>query len=450
MSFFNKIPIQVRFTIFWASTSLAFLILFSLVVYSQAKKKSYTFAQSSLTTLLEHEWEHLDLPLHQDVKTQARSTPHFKDVYLRIWKSGTLLYDSFPLNFPPEFPPEGILAHNKLFHSFKKEHNNHQYELQGFYDLTSTLAYLSFLRNILVVSCLLAGVLLVPLSLLSARLLLKPLRELAERTTEVTAERLMFRFQVPEAMDEYGILTKNFNELLVRLEKSFLQVKRFALNASHELRTPLAVIISQGEMARRKERSISEYQTAIDKMLGPAKRLREIVNRLLYLAELEQLEQEKRITTIDVGKAIESLAATIRDAYGTQTKAVSIVNENGSANFVGNREVFDVVMANLIENAYKFSRTAVRVSYRKKQNGLTVLIEDDGPGAPEEYLGTILEPLSKPQIQSEETQSKRGAGLGLSIVKACLDSVNGTIEMSQSKLGGLSVNVIFPQNENST
>lgn len=443
MSCLQRIDIRTRFTIILATTSLVFLLVFSFVVYSQAKTKSYAFAQSSLATLIEHEWDHIDLPKHQ---AQARATPpHFKDVYLRVWKAGVLLYDSFPKGFTEDFPPKGELSKDKLFHSFVKEHNNHQYELQGFYDLTSVNAYISFLRNILIVSCLLAAVLLIPVSFLSTKILLKPFRELANSTSKVTAHHLTFRFEEPQTGDEYGILTRNFNELLDRLEKSFSQVKRFALNASHELRTPLAVIISQGEMALRKERTIEEYHTAVEKMLTPAKRLREIVNRLLFLAELDRLEQEKRIVTIDVGTAINDLVTTIRDAYGLIIKNVEVINANGSASFVGNREVFDVVVANLIENSYKFSKQSIHVTYKKNHQGLTLTVDDDGPGIPQEQLGLILEPLSSTQTVEGVSGEKRGSGLGLSIVKACLDSVRGSIELSQSKLGGLSVKVVFPQ-----
>lgn len=441
MSFSAKIDIRTRFTIILAVTSLLFLIVFSVVVYSQAKKKSFDFAQSSLLALIEHEWEHLDLPKHQ---TQMRATPHFKDVYLRIWKGGVLLYDSFPKGFPDEFPPGGDLAKDKLFHSLSKEHNGHAYELQGFYDLTSANAYLSFLRNILIVSCILAAVILVPVSFLSTRILLKPFRELATSTSKLTPERLTFRFEESATKDEYGILVRNFNDLLDRIEKSFLQTKRFALNASHELRTPLAVIISQGEMALRKERDSKDYRTALEKMVQPAKRLREIVNRLLFLAELDRLEQEKDIEEIDVEIAINALALTIKDAYGGVRKTVRVINSNGSASFVGNREVFDVVVGNLIENAYKFSQGSIDVTYKKTESGLVLNVEDDGPGISDEYLGTILEPLAQtPNIQPN--LGKRGAGLGLTIVKACLDSIKGSMELSKSSKGGLSARVIFPQ-----
>lgn len=437
MSLAAKIDIRTRFTIIIATTSVVFLVIFSAIVYSQAKKKLHSFAESSLAALLEHEWEHLDLPEHQ---AQKKATPHFKDVYLRIKKSGILLYDSFPKGFSDEFPPSGDLAKNKLFRQLRKSHNGHEYELEGFYDLTSAIAYLSSLRNILFVSCLLAAGILVPFSLVCTRVLLKPFRELANSTSEVSADKLTFRFEETKNHDEYGALIHNFNALLDRLEKAFLQTKRFALNASHELRTPLAVIISQGEMALRKERTIEEYRSALHKILTPAKRLREIINRLLFLAELERLEHEKKVTTIDVGNAIDELVLTIREAYGTTAKNVRVQHTNRSAMFSGNREMFDIVVSNLVENSYKYSKNAVQISYRKSSDGLLLSIEDDGPGIPAEHLGTVLEPLSSAQI----TPEKRGTGLGLSIVKACLDSIHGTIKLSQASLGGLSVTVTFP------
>lgn len=439
----SKISLQARFTIFLASISLLFLVLFSIVVFVQAKKKSYAFAESSLLALLDHEWDHIELP-KDDARTR-NAAPHFKDVYLRVWKSGVLLYDSFPKNFPETFPPTGELARGKLFRSFSKAHNGHEYELQGVYDFSSTDAYLSFLRRILIMGCFSAAILLIPLSLFSTRIFLKPFRTLAEATTELTADRLTFRFEEGPIQDEYGTLTRNFNSLLDRIEKAFLQIKRFALNASHELRTPLAVIISQGELALRRERSSQEYRTALEKIVVPAKRLREIVNRLLFLAELDRIEREGQIANIEVGEAIDSIVATLKEAYAGLHKETALIHANGKVNYIGNREVFDVVMSNLVENAFKFSRDKIHITYMQSTEGIVVIVEDDGPGIPQEYLGTVLEPLSRAQFKNGVQGEKRGAGLGLSIVKACLDSITGTVRLSPSSLGGLCASVIFPQ-----
>lgn len=441
MSFFSFVNLRYRFTIFLAATSLTLLILFSLVVYQQARQKSYSFAQQSLSALLEHEWEHLDFPTHQGQLKQ--NTPHFKDVYLRVLENENVVYDSFAKDLTQVFPPTGVPAENKLFGRFTREKNGRQFELQGYYDLTPVNAYLRVLRNILLVSCLLAALILVPLSLLSTRFLLKPFRLLANETSKVNAEQLTYRFQEVSTQDEFGVLTHNFNELLDRLEKSFQHIKRFALNASHELRTPLAVIISQGEMALRKERSAAECRIALEKMLAPAKRLREIINRLLFLAELDRLGQEKRAVAITVESTIHSLVSTIQDAHAGPPKKI-LINSAKETTFIGNREIFEIVLSNLIENAYKFAKENISIDYWMENGGLLVSIDDDGPGIDVELHSIILEPLGRTQLPLNVRAEKRGSGLGLSIVKACLDSIKGKVLLSVSKLGGLSVSVSFP------
>ena len=75
--------------------------------------------------------------------------------------------------------------------------------------------------------------------------------------------------------------------LLDRLHQEFERQKRFTGDASHQLRTPLAALLGQLEVARRRERSVEEYQRVLDEVHGEALRLRQIVESLLFMARAE-------------------------------------------------------------------------------------------------------------------------------------------------------------------
>jgi len=434
------VNLSVRFTLFLSCLSLILLGVFSVLVFGQARTKAHAFAQQSLVSLLEHEWEHIDLPQHQ--AKGKPGTPHFKDVYFRIWKHGILLFDSFPANSGEEFPLLGEVGKNKLFHAIRKLHNGHDYELQGYYDLTSMEAYLNLLRNILAVGCFLALILIVPLSYFSTRFFLRPFRDLASQTSELSVERLDFRFDAPKQLDEYGLIIHNFNSLLNRLQKSFEQVKRFAMSASHEIRTPLAVIIGQGEMALRRPRGIEEYRSALEKSLESAKKLRQIVNRLLFLAELERLQEEKKKEVVSLNQALTSVGETLGQAYQGTGKSLEFELPETDLSVEGTKEMYEIIFTNLIENALKYSRSKIIVRCSTQPAGTLVQIEDDGPGIPETLREVVFEPLNR--VPQESGKSVRGHGLGLSIVKTCAESIRASLSLSESRLGGLLVSVSIP------
>ncbi len=439
--------LKSRFTLFFSSVCLLLLLVFSSLVYIQVRDKSLGQAEEDLQALIEHEWEHLDLPSHQ---TRAKpGTPHFRDVYLRIWKEGNLLYDSFPKiekgeTSDIENPPLGIIrGPGKLLHTIQRVHNGHRYQISGFYDLHQILDHLFFIRKVLALGCLVALVLIIPLSLISTRFLLRPFRSLASRTSELNAENLAFRFDNPRHLDEYGMLAKNFNLLLDRLEKSFAQVRTFAVNASHELRTPLSVIISQGEMALRKSPpDVSQCLSIIQKMLKPAKNLRDVVNRLFFLAEVERLEQEIPTIETSIKNSITEVIEGLRESYKHNDKDITIEGVDENITLQANPELYSSIITNLMENALKYSSKRVRIRFQKKDSQFKLWVDDDGPGIELSKREQVFEPFFR--VEGKSNAHPSGHGLGLSIVKACVQAEHGTIKLNDSDLGGLSVLVTIP------
>ena len=95
------------------------------------------------------------------------------------------------------------------------------------------------------------------------------------------------RLPIPGTGDELDLLAGSFNGLLDRLHQEFERQKRFTGDASHQLRTPLAALLGQLEVARRRERTVEEYQRVLEEAHGEAIRLRQIVDSLLFMARAE-------------------------------------------------------------------------------------------------------------------------------------------------------------------
>lgn len=432
--------LRARFTLFFSLLLLFLLGGFSFLIFSWVKDDAIKTAENYLKTLTLHEWEHLDLPSHQGIHAEEKT--HYRNVYLRIYKEGSLLYDAFPKNEVIELGSGLDLAQGKIFHSIEGFHEGHGYQIVGYYDVSLILQQLSLFRRTLVLGCLLALLVIVPISFLMTKVLLKPFRELASKTRTLTANDLSFRLPPPNSKDEFGMLATNFNSLFDRLEKSFTQVRDFAVNASHEIRTPLAVIITQLERAvRRPPETANESKLVFEKVLQPALNLRSITNQLFVLAEVERLGKELHQTEIVVDEVISGIVSNLREGLGESKKEIQIEKLQSEVKIHAKPDLFTSIATNLIENAFKYSKEKIRVSFGKDKNGFLLKIEDDGPGISSAQRDKVFEPFHRGDAKKDP--SKKGHGLGLSIVRACVEAERGEITLKESQWGGLLAEVRF-------
>ncbi|NBX92472.1 MAG: sensor histidine kinase [Proteobacteria bacterium] len=432
---------RFRFTILMASTVFVLLIGFAYLIYGRVRDNSFQVAENYLSSLVEHEWEHLDLPSHQS--THQQNAPHFRNVYLRIWKEGELIYDSFPRRSIGELNFVSDRSQGKLYSTVQKVHQGHHYKVAGFYDASLIVEYLSVFRKALFLGGLLFMVVLIPISLLLTRLLLRPFTALAIQTSLLSADRLSFRLPESRYRDEFGMLARNFNLLFDRLEKSFNQIRNFAVNASHELRTPLAVVIAQGErVLKRPPEDVKSCLSVFQKQMEACLKLRTIINQLFALSEVERLGQENLKTEFNVGETVEEVIEGLQQAYGKSSRTISIEPVGVTLKAHGNREIFTTVLTNLLENALKYSQDRIRVTIDRQSQSLLWSIEDDGPGISAENREHVFAPFFTDRKQTDNNTNSHG--LGLSIVKACIDSERGSINLTESLWGGLKIVVSLP------
>ncbi|NBX76722.1 MAG: HAMP domain-containing protein [Proteobacteria bacterium] len=434
--------LRARLAVFFGLISLVLLSTFSFLIYSRVKENALKGAESYLRELSKHEWEHLELPSHQS--SQHEETSHYRNVYLRIWKENHLIYDSFPKGEPVRVQAQGLdVKQGKLFNTLEGLYQGKVYKVTGFYDVSLILEHLAIFQRTLMLGCLASLLLIIPLSLFFTKFLLRPFTELAKQTSTLTAEDLAFRLPVPRKKDEYGILIENFNSLFDRLEKSFTQVKNFAVNASHEIRTPLSVVISQSERAvRRPPEDVKACVEVFQKLLQSALNLRGIINRLFVLSEVERIGQEITKTEFAVGETLDKVVADLQESYRNENRVIRVDPVPRDWMLKENKELFLSTVTNLLENALKYSKENVVLRFLKNSKGSALIIEDDGPGIPEEKRATVFEPFYRGEAASGIHSASHG--LGLSIVKACVEAQKAKIELGSSSLGGLRVEISYP------
>lgn len=433
----KAIPLRVRFTVFFSLLSLVCLICFSALVYTEIENRLLANAEAQLSSHLEHDAEHLSHEhggLHPSSKLHENSA-----LSIRLWKNGQKIEDSFPKGVDDSLEAQSGRKEHGILQRWESTSGRDHYVLLGYYDLKSTKNYLITLRRVLFIGCFVALVVMVPLAFLSTTFLLRPFAELAETAARLNAEQLSFRFKEPLQNDEHRSLARSFNALLTRLERSFGEVSRFATNASHELRTPLAVIYSQADFALRRPREALEYEEALKKIRQKAEQLNAIVHRLLKIAELQKMDSGPA-QPIPVAALVEEVKSAVMVTFPHQ-KQVETTGVSSQVVYQGNLELVLSILTNLLENAVKYSKSRVSVTAQIKNNLFSLAIEDDGPGIKKDWREKAFEPF----LRSPEAAPAPGVGLGLSIVRACVHSAQGKIELQDSPLGGLRVEVCLPQ-----
>ena len=425
--------LKLRFSLILSVFICACVGLFSFIVYFQVKQRLYSSVELLLSSYLDHEWRHI---VHEPSPHQS-NTLSSAEVYHRIFKNGEITVSSFPKDVNFLVPDSEItLSKERIIKKIEHELGSDKYVLLGYHELGTTTAYLQALSRVLLLGCLVVLLVVSPMSWFLSRSLVRPFSLLSERTSELDAERLSFRFAETSQNDEYGKLVQSFNSLLDRLERSFKQVKRFASSASHEFRTPLTAILGEAEVVLRRPRDRADYEAALHSISEQAKTLKRIINHLLLLSDLERLEQVNEKKNVNVSRCIAEALESLKYLHDQSGKTVNI--RGGEVTFEGNEELFSCVIGNLLENAIKYSTSHVVVGFERGERKVYLKVEDDGPGIPKTEGHDFFEPLSR-------VGKRQGHGLGLSIVKACIDAVKGNIEVGQSALGGLSIRVTIPE-----
>jgi two-component system OmpR family sensor kinase len=275
-----------------------------------------------------------------------------------------------------------------------------------------------------------------------ARRAMAPIAALTQ-TAEAIARTRDPSLTVPqmEAEDEVSELARTLEGMLRELdaarsetESTLARQRRFVADASHELRTPLTSVLANLELLA--ESLHGDEGEAARSALRSSRRMRRLVADLLLLART------------DVGRVVTrercDLAQIVVEAAG-ELGAVSgdheIVLDASPALVDAARDEIHRVAINLIENSLRHtpSGTRIRVATASAGDRATLVVEDDGPGVPDELAPTLFERFVR-------GAGDRGGsfGLGLAIVRAVAETHGGSVELQSPDGGGARFVVSLP------
>ncbi len=256
---------------------------------------------------------------------------------------------------------------------------------------------------------------------------LAPIRDLIATVRSIQAGSMDAR--VPTrgtAEDELDELANLFNAMLGRIN-TLIQGMRDALdNVAHDLRTPLTRAKAVVETALQSNLDARGLREALMDCAEENERIRTTLNTLMDISEAETGTMSLDIRPTDVSRLIRESADVYE--YLAQEKGLELVTQapEGLMAAVDAGRVRQV-LANLLDNAIKYSApgTVVSVHGRMLDGRVTVTVEDQGEGIAEEDMPRIFERL----YRGDKSRTRRGLGLGLSLVQAVLKAHGGEIRV---------------------
>lgn len=253
---------------------------------------------------------------------------------------------------------------------------------------------------------------------------LRPLHEIQDKLGDVRAGR---RDTLDgEYPGELSPLVKEINTLIVQNRKVVDRARTHVGNLAHALKTPLAVLKNEAKGTDRVSEIVRRQTEAMTNN----------VNHYLKRAQAAAQAEVLGART-EVKEPVEGIARMLERLHRGKGIAID-VDADAKAVFRGERGDFDELVGNLLENAAKWCKSRVNVTVTRSDDGLQVIVDDDGPGLPAGHRAKALERGKRLD------ESEPGTGLGLSIVTELADIYGGRLHLEDSPMGGLRARLELP------
>jgi signal transduction histidine kinase len=271
-----------------------------------------------------------------------------------------------------------------------------------------------------------------------SRRVLKRIDSVAATSRRIMAGDLTGRLEVTGTGDEFDRLADSLNAMLERIELLLHGLKDVSDNIAHDLKTPLTRLRNRVEAALAGEPRNEAYRAALETTIEESDRLIQIFNALLMIARVEAGSPDGAVSEVEIGAVINDVV----ELYEPVAEEAGISIQVGPVEPIKikvSRELLGQALANLIDNAIKYAplpcggsrAITVTVSAIREGNDLFIRVADNGIGIPAADRERVLQRF----VRLEQSRSRPGSGLGLSLAAAVTRLHHGTIALGDSEPG---------------
>ncbi len=262
----------------------------------------------------------------------------------------------------------------------------------------------------------------------------RPLREVSD-----TARRILetgdfaARVRAPNGSGELAVLVRQLNTLLDK-NAAHVRVLRETLdNLAHDLRTPLARLRGTAELALQDAQDPAEARAALADCVNECDRVLHLLEALLDISAAEAGALKLNRDRLDV-RALADRAVDLYREVAEEKRITLALEEPAQAEIDGDAIRLGQAINNLLDNALKYTPAGghVALAIRAETNAIIITVTDNGPGVPSGEREAIFRRL----YRGDASRSRRGLGLGLSLVKAIAEAHGGTVAIDDRPSGG--------------
>jgi signal transduction histidine kinase len=279
-------------------------------------------------------------------------------------------------------------------------------------------------------------------SLLFRRQIERRIGDIRRTAKSIEAGDLSLRIPVT-GNDEFGLLNRDINHMLDRIEHLMDGVRHVSNAIAHDLRTPLSRIRGKLDDALRHDWSVAALSGAAQGAIEEIDGLIRLFERLLQIAEAESGMRAQLFEHVDLNQ----IGLDMVDLYDpiAEDRQVRLRSRPGPAIFVnGDRNLLASALASLIDNAIKYAGAGASVEIRTgvEAGAVWIAVCDDGPGIPALERGNVTQRF----YRLDKSRNLPGNGLGLSIVAATARLHGGTLSL-EDHAPGLRARLVLPRFE---
>ena len=267
--------------------------------------------------------------------------------------------------------------------------------------------------------------------------------DLINRTSgEIVAGNFSHRVPLTAAHDEFDALAENLNRMFERIERLMKGMREVADSVAHDLRTPLNRLRNHLEEAQRRLDPLSPHAAEIEAAIAETDGLIATFNALLLIAEADSGVARGAMAQIDLAAVTEDVAELYAPLAEEKNIALGVL-PTGVLTIEGSRSLISQALANLIDNAIKYTPAEGRVTISASEtpSGVDLTVADSGPGIPAADRARVVERF----VRLEASRNSPGTGLGLSLVAAVARLHQARLTLDDNN-PGLKATISFPRN----
>lgn len=446
-----KLKIKTKILVWYA---ISFLVLISTYVITTLSFASQTINRNASETI-KHETDEIAEKLYIDIDGNVyyeddNDNETFRYLYDNIiyviYENDALKLGEIPGSITENIPlePYEIQTHktNQSTWLIYDVPIQTGYTLRGFYSTSASesafnqiFLWMLIFSPIVVLISLTGGLFIIKQAF-------KPIHAITDTALLISKEQ-HYDSRVPfvDTKDEVSDLARTINQMLDSIETAIEREQSFTSNVSHELRTPLSVLRAQLEYLedKNKQSALKKDIQDIIKQLGFMENL---VNQLLDWVRSKHI-QPTTLEPVDIVLVLQSILESFQGVVENKQLQLFFESEEKNLMLKTDLSAFIRIFNNLISNAIKYNKDKGLIKIRIVSSKIAYQIEviDTGIGMTEDTLKKAFDPFFRADTSRSERDS---LGIGLSITKNLVESLNGSLELESTLHEGTLARVVFP------